>query len=306
MIHLLFNRLTQGLITLIALSFAVFALSRSIGDPLLFLLPPDAGQEDIARLVALYRFDEPVVVQYWFYLVDVLRGDLGVSVRRQVPVAQIIWERAGVSLLLISSSLAWSVACGLILGTVAAVWKGTLLDQTIRLIVACAQAAPAFWIAIILIHFLAVEWALLPASATEGWRGIILPSICLGLFVMAGMARLVRSKMLEALSQDYVLKARAIGLPGHVVVFRHAFRNVLLPVVTFIGDYLAIMVTSAVVVESVFAFPGLGSLALEAVFTRDYPLILGVTLVIAVFILTVNLVVDMCYGLLDPRVRAHS
>jgi len=236
-------------------------------------------------------------------MLDAIRGDLGVSVRKQVPVAALIAERAAASAILIAASMTWSVLGGIVLGILAAIFRGKLIDHTIRMVVAVAQAAPAFWVAIVLIHLLSVELRWLPASSTGGVLAVVLPAFCLGLFVLSGMTRLVRSKMLDALSQDYVLKARAMGLGEFSVVVRHAFRNVLLPVITFVGDYLAILITSAVVIETVFGWPGLGNLALEAVFTRDYPLILGVTIVIAAFIMLVNLVVDFCYGLLDPRVR---
>jgi peptide/nickel transport system permease protein len=303
MLRYVSDRLLQAALTLLILSVAVFFLSRVLGDPIAFMLPFDSLPSDIIRVRQQLGLDQPLIVQYWNWVVGVVSGDLGVSTRQQIPVLQLILDRAHASLILCGAALLWASSLSLVLGVGAAVYKDTFLDRLARVIAIVGQSAPPFWLGIVLIQLFSVRMHVLPSAGIGSWSHLVMPAFTVGLFGVAGMTRLVRSGMLEVLDSEFVKKARIMGTPEWRVIWKHALKNAAIPVLTFAGEYFGILIAAAVVVETVFAWPGIGRLAYEAVFTRDYPLIQGITLTIALLVLAMNLFVDLLYLIVDPRIR---
>lgn len=299
----LISRLLQLLVTLLVIAVVIFLLSRVLGDPTTFMLPLDATEEDVQRLRELLGLDQPLPAQFLLFLQGLLVGDLGFSVRLQQPVLQIIGDRLGASVLLAAVSVAWALMVSVALGTLAAMRQGTWADHAANLLAVIGQSAPSFWFGLLLIQLFAVQLQWLPASGTGTPYHLVLPAFTLGLVALAGLTRLVRSSMLEVLKADYITKARMMGLPESRVIFRHALPNAMLPVLTYAGELFAILIAAAVAVEVVFAWPGIGRLAFEAVFNRDHALVQGIVIVVAVFVMGVNLIVDLLYALIDPRIR---
>jgi peptide/nickel transport system permease protein len=297
------RRLVQTALTLFLLSMVIFLLARVLGDPIAFMLPFDAAPQDVARLRQQLGFDRPLAVQYWDFVSGLLRGDLGVSTRARTPVRTLIAEHWPKSLLLAGSALAWALMVSLVLGVVAAARRGGVADAVARTVAVLGQSVPTFWIGIVLIQLLSVRLELLPSSGYGTLAHLVMPSFSVGLLAVAGLTRLLRSSMLEVLDSEFVKKARIMGVPERTVIWKHALRNALIPVIAFAGQYFGLLIAAGVVVETVFAWPGAGRLAHQAVFTRDYPLIQGVVLVMAAFVLLINLGVDVLYAYVDPRIR---
>jgi peptide/nickel transport system permease protein len=299
----LLTRVVQSAATLVILSVAVFLLARSTGDPLTLILPIEATPQDYANARREFGLDGPLPVQYARFMSRVLRGDFGMSLYARLPVNQLIGERLPNSLKLASFSMAVSVLLAFPLGVMAAVKKETAVDRAAQVIAVLGQSLPTFWVGIVLIEVVAGRLQWLPAGDIGGLSHYILPGFTLGWFVVAGMMRLVRSGMLEVLDSDYVKMARVKGVPEPRVIWLHALKNALIPVITFAGVYFAILVTTAIIVETVFAWPGMGRLAYEGIITRDFPVIQAVVLVTAVIVAAVNLGVDCLYAAIDPRIR---
>jgi peptide/nickel transport system permease protein len=278
-------------------------LARATGDPLAMVLPMGATEEDYANARAYLGLDRPYVEQYLSFVGRAVRGDFGTSIRARRPVGELLGERLPNSLKLASFAMAISIAMAFPLGVMAAVKKGTALDQAAQVVSILGQSLPTFWLAIVLIEFIAGRLQWLPAVGDETFASYILPGFTLGWFVVAGMMRLLRSGMLEVLDSEYVKLARVKGVVEARVVWLHALKNALIPVVTFAGIYFSILVTTAIVVETVFAWPGLGRLAYEGITGRDFPVIQAVVLVTAAIVAVVNLGVDCLYAVIDPRVR---
>jgi peptide/nickel transport system permease protein len=296
-------RVLQSLVALAILSIVVFVLARATGDPLAMVLPMGATEEDYANARAYLGLDRPYVEQYLSFVGRAVRGDFGTSIRARRPVGELLGERLPNSLKLASFAMAISIAMAFPLGVMAAVKKGTALDQAAQVVSILGQSLPTFWLAIVLIEFIAGRLQWLPAVGDETFASYILPGFTLGWFVVAGMMRLLRSGMLEVLDSEYVKLARVKGVVEARVVWLHALKNALIPVVTFAGIYFSILVTTAIVVETVFAWPGLGRLAYEGITGRDFPVIQAVVLVTAAIVAVVNLGVDCLYAVIDPRVR---
>ena len=233
-------------------------------------------------------------------------GDFGTSIRARRPVIELLRQRLPSSLALGAFSMVVSLLIAFPLGVLAAVRKGTALDTGAKIVAALGQALPTFWVGIVLIEIVAGRLQWLPAGGNDSPAHYILPGFTLGWFVIAGLMRLLRSSMLEVLDSDYVKTARAKGAGEPAVVWRHALKNALIPVVTFAGVYFAILVTTAIVVETVFAWPGMGRLAVQAVLGRDFPVVQGAAIMGAVVFLTVSLMIDLLYGWVDPRLRAAA
>ena len=300
------TRLVQSAATLLILSVVVFLLARSTGDPLTLILPMEATPQDYANARRQFGLDRPLPVQYAIFLGQILRGDLGTSLYARLPVNQLIRERLPNSLKLASFAMGVSILLALPLGVMAAVKKDTAVDRTAQIVAVLGQSLPTFWVGIVLIELIAGRLQWLPPGGTGGLEHYILPGFTLGWFVVAGMMRLVRSGMLEVLDSEYVKMARVKGVGESRVVWLHALKNALIPVVTFAGVYFAILVTTAIVVETVFAWPGMGRLAYEGIITRDFPVIQAVVLVTALVVAVVNLGVDCLYAIIDPRIRGLS
>ncbi len=303
MARFLLTRLIQSVATLVLLSLVIFVLARATGDPLTLILPMVATEEDFVNARRYLGLDQPLPVQYLKFVGKAATGDFGTSIRARRPVIELLRQRLPNSLALGAFSMAVSLLIAFPLGVLAAVRKGTALDTGAKIVAALGQALPTFWVGIVLIEIVAGRLQWLPAGGNDSPAHYILPGFTLGWFVIAGLMRLLRSSMLEVLDSDYVKTARAKGAGEPAVVWRHALKNALIPVVTFAGVYFAILVTTAIVVETVFAWPGMGRLAYEAITARDFPVIQAVVLVTAVIVVAVNLVVDSLYACIDPRIR---
>jgi peptide/nickel transport system permease protein len=303
-IRFVLARLLQSLVALAILSVVVFILARATGDPLHLILPMSATQEDYAEARRYLGLDRPYVEQYFSFVGKAIQGDFGNSIRARRPVIELIQERLPNSLKLAVFAMGVSLAMAFPLGVMAAVKKGTSVDRVAQVIAVLGQSLPTFWLAIVLVEFIAGRLQWLPAAGNDaGLASYVLPGFTLGWFVVAGMMRLLRSSMLEVLDSDYVKLARVKGVVERRVVWMHALKNALIPVVTFAGIYFAILVTTAIVVETVFAWPGLGRLAYEGISSRDFPVIQAVVLTTAAIVAVVSLCVDCLYAVIDPRIR---
>jgi len=302
MYQFIIQRLLQALATIIVVSIVVFLFVHLSGDPSALLLPDQATPEDIARLRAQLGLDRPLHIQYFAFMRDFWRGEALKSFRYDLPVLPLVLGALRWTLALVGAAMLISVVVAIPLGTVAALTRGSLLDVAIRVLAVFGQSMPSFWVAMMLMLFIAVKLKLLPVSGL-GWRHAVLPIATLTFFQIAVLLRLFRSEMLEVIHQDYIRTARAKGLGETAVVYRHAFKNTAIPVVTMVGLQFSTLVTGAVVTEPIFAWPGVGFLLVNSVFLRDYPVVVGAAVVAAIIVTTVNLGVDILYSLLDPRIR---
>ena len=303
MLRFVLARLVQSLVALAILTVVVFVLARATGDPLQLILPMSASEEDYANARQYLGLDRSYVEQYLSFVGKALTGDFGNSLRARRPVIELIRDRLPNSLKLAAFAMTVSLLMAFPLGVLAAVRKGTAIDRAAQVIAVLGQSLPTFWVAIVLIEVVAGRLQWLPAAGSERLASYVLPGFTLGWFVVAGMMRLLRSGMLEVLDSEYVKLARVKGVAEHRVVWLHALKNALIPVVTFAGIYFSILVTTAIVVETVFAWPGLGRLAYEAITSRDFPVIQAVVLTTAAIVALVNLSVDCLYAFIDPRIR---
>jgi len=297
------QRILQGAVTLLVISLIIFLLARLSGDPLQIMLSEEATKEDYAIAAQHWGLDRPLTQQYLTFLGNALRGDFGRSIRLGRPALELVWERLPATLKLAGASIAVSLLIAIPIGVLSAVRRDTALDYVGKVIALLGQSMPSFWLGIVLIWVFAVMLGWLPASGTGGPQHFVLPAIALGWFQVAAVMRLVRSAMLDVLDSEYVKLARIKGVAERAVVWKHCLRNAMIPVVTLFGVFFALLVTGAIVTETVFAWPGVGRLTYEAVIFRDYPLLQAIILLKAVIVLGVNLVVDILYAYLDPRVR---
>lgn len=303
MIRFVVVRLLQSLVALAILTIVVFILARATGDPLHMILPMSATEEDYANARAYLGLDKPYVHQYLSFVGKAVTGDFGNSIRARKPVVELLQERLPNSLKLALFAMIVSLGLAFPLGVMAAVKKDTAIDRIAQIVAVLGQSLPTFWVAIILVEVVAGRLQWLPAGGITGFSSYALPGFTLGWFVVAGMMRLLRSGMLEVLDSEYVKLARVKGVVEHRVIWLHALKNALIPVVTFAGIYFAILVTTAIVVETVFAWPGLGRLAYDGITSRDFPVIQAVVLTTAAIVAAVNLCVDCLYAFIDPRIR---
>ncbi len=299
------RRLAQSLIVLLGISIVVFIILHLTGDPTLLMLPPDASAEEIARFRRAMGFDDPLPVQYWRFLRGVLQGDFGNSLRHDEPALGLVWDRMPATLELTTVALGIALLLAIPAGIVSAVFRNTVLDYVSTVVALIGQAMPTFWLGIMLILIFSVSLRLLPSSGRGDFTNLILPAVTLGLFTTARIMRLTRSGMLEVLGQDYVRTARAKGVGERGVVWKHALKNAGIPVVTIVGLELGTLLGGAVITETIFAWPGVGRLSVQAIYNRDYPLVQAAVFVLASIFVLVNLVVDLMYTYLDPRIRVR-
>ena len=297
------RRLVQGAVLLFVLALVVFALARVTGNPADLLLPEDATREDRADLLRTLGLDRPVHEQLLAFLGGAVRGDLGQSIRYRKSATEVFFERLPNTLSLVPLALAAAILISVPLGVLAAVHRGTFIDRCCSAVAVLGIATPSFWLGIVLIYVFSIQLGWLPSARMGGPSHYVLPVVTLAAFLVAGMMRLVRSSMLEVLDSEFVKLARIKGLSQTVVIWKHCLSNALIPVVTLFGVFFALLVTGAIVTETVFAWPGVGRLTYEAVIFRDYPLLQAVILLKGAIVLGVNLVVDVLYAYLDPRVR---
>jgi len=285
---------------------AVFALVHLSGDPVLLVVSPDAPPEVVTTTRHVLGFDRPLYEQFGRYLGNALQGNLGVSLRMNRPVTTLILERLPATLQLTVAALVIAVVVAIPAGIVSAVKRGTLIDRLAMAGAVAGQAVPIFWLALLLIAFFGVRLRWLPVYGSGSLAHFVLPAVSLSTIIMGRLARLVRSSMLEVLGQDYVRTARAKGVGESRVLAVHALKNAAIPIVTLLGLQFAQLLGGAVVTETIFAWPGIGRLVVEAIFNRDFPVVQGVVLVVSLIFVAVNLLVDLSYAVLDPRIRTET
>ena len=297
------RRLLIALITVLVVSVIIFIMSRVSGDPRHIYLDDYSTQEDWDRMGVVLGLDKPYYQQYGIFLTKAIRGDLGDSIKEGEPVTDVILDRLPNTLLLGFTAFAFSVILGVPLGVLSAVKRGSALDQLGKVIALIGQSAPPFWLGIMLMFFFAVRLDWVPPYGRQDWNSIFLPAVTLGWFYVAANLRLVRSAMLDVLDSEYIKLARAKGVPYRMIIFKHALRNALIAPLTFAGVTLGALVTGSLVVETVFAWPGLGKLAIDALFGFDFPLLQGVVIVFTLLYVGAALMVDILYAYIDPRIR---
>lgn len=302
MFRFAFVRIGQTLITAIFVSMIVFSLARITGDPALTLLPTEATQEDRDFFRKQYGLDQPIYLQYLTFAKNVVSGDLGTSFRFREPALQLVLEGLSATLLLGISSMILATIIALPLGVLSAVKRDTWIDTFTRWLAALGQSTPSFWLGLLLVLFFSVYLGWLPTSGHGELKHLVLPALTLSFFTAGAIARLTRSNMLEALRSDFVRFERLSGLSEWRIVVRHALRNASIPIVTFLALQFGVLLSGAVVTETVFAWPGIGRIVIDAINTRDYPVLQAAVIVSAFLILFLNLLVDLFYAWLDPRV----
>jgi len=299
-------RLGHALISLFVLLVITWGIVRLTGDPVNFLVPPEATvqQRELAR--QRLGLDRPLIVQFGDYIGGVLRGDLGISYRRaslNTPVADAIVERVPATVYMGLAALLVAVLIGLPLGIYAAYWRGSVFDTVARFLAALGQAVPEFWFGLMLILVFAVGLGVLPSGGAGDPKHVVLPAFTLAFSLVAGLVRLLRSSMIEVLGSEYVSLHRIKGLPEREILWKHALRNAGLTTLTYMGMMVASLLTGSVLVETIFNWPGIGRLFIEAVSFRDFPLIQGLILVFGATYIAMNLLVDVLYLVLNPRLR---
>ena len=299
----LIGRIVQSLVSVVVVSMVVFALVRLSGDPIRIMAPAEASEADINAMRAYLGLDRPWPVQYVAFVTRALRGDFGQSVRFRRPALDLVLERYGATLELGGLAVLVVIAVALPVGVYAAVKRGSPLDYAARAFAGLGQAVPPFWLGLLLILVFGVMLHWLPTSGRGTPLHIILPGITLGWFAVAGLMRLTRSAMLDVLGSEYVKLARIKGLPERRVIWTHAFKNAALPVVTFAGLVFVALLNGSIIIETVFGWPGVGLLVIEAVDSRDYPIVQTVVLFLSVMYIGVNLLVDVLYAYLNPKIR---
>jgi peptide/nickel transport system permease protein len=296
-------RIIQAIVSLLVVMTIVFMLSRLSGDPVQLLADISASEEQMEAIRRDLGLDKPLAVQWASYVRDMFVFDLGESVTSRQPVRELIWQRLPNTLQLGFAAMAISIVIGLPIGIYTAVHRGTRWDGVARLFAVLGQSMPSFWLGVLLILIFAVVLGVLPPGGKEGPTSIILPAFSMGYLTTAAIMRLTRSSMLDVLNAEYIKLARIKGLSETKVIWKHALKNSLIPVITFSVVLFTLFLGAAVVTETVFAWPGLGSLILDGVRTRDYPLIQGGVVVFSAIYILANLLVDILYGYLDPRIR---
>ena len=298
------KRLGQTVIALIITTIFIFLLVRLTGDPTLTMLPMASTEEDRVRLRAELGLDKPLSEQYWIFLKSAVRGDFGTSISSPGRTSMNLILSYGLnSVRLGVVAMLFAVLLGLPLGVLAAVKRGRTLDAIARMIAVLGQSAPLFWVGLVLMYLFAIRWHVFPVVGTEGLSACVLPGVTVGWFVTGGLMRLVRSSMIETLGSDYVTFARSKGVSETVVIWKHALKNALIPVVTFSAMYFSLLVSGVVVVEVVFAWPGLGLLLYRACLGRDFPVVQLLILVLTALVIGTNLIMDIIYAYIDPRIR---
>jgi peptide/nickel transport system permease protein len=298
------RRLWQSALTLVGVSVLVFVILRVVpGDPAKMLLPDGAPQSAVDELNRQLGLHEPLYVQYGLFLRSVFRGDFGQSFQYRAPALRVVVERLAATVQLALAALLITVGVGVSLGIVAAVRRGTGYDYASTVLAVLGQSLPNFWLGIMLILLFGVALRWLPTSGFESWRHLILPAVTLAAFPMALVARLTRSSMLEILGRDFIRTGRAKGLAERAVILRHALRNAAVPLLTVLGLQIGTLLGGAVITESVFAWPGMGKLVVDAIFFRDFPVVQTVLILSATVFVVINLLVDLLYTVIDPRIR---
>jgi peptide/nickel transport system permease protein len=297
------KRLAQTLVTIWIVTLVVFMLTRITGDPVDLLLSPDASAEDRAVARKAWGLDQPVYVQYWRYVSGMMHGDFGTSIKWDEPTLNIFLERFGATVQLATFAMVVSATFGITIGVLSAKAPGGKIDTFGRAWALAGQSMPTFWVGIMLILIFAVWLRVLPTSGTGGFRHLILPGFTLGWYSMAAFTRLARSAMLNVLDSEFIKMCRIKGLPERMVIWKHAAKNASLPILTLFGVQFVQFLSGSLVTETVFAWPGVGRLAVWSVYSRDYPVVQTIVVIVSSGYLFVNLFIDILYAYIDPRIR---
>ncbi|CTQ31996.1 ABC transporter permease [Jannaschia rubra] len=315
MLSFILRRILIAIPTILLISVFVFSLQKLLpGDPVLAMAGEERDPEVIAFLREKYRLNDPIPVQYAHWVGNAVRGDLGMSLRTNQPVLELIGEKLPVTIQLATMAMIFAMGIGIPAGILSAVRKGTVTDYVANVVALSGLSIPNFWLGIMLILLVSVKWQLLPASgyvpfADDPWRSVqvmLMPAFVLGTALAATLMRHTRSAMLTVLTSDYVRTARAKGLSERRVILKHAFRNALTPIVTLSALLFGELIAGAVLTEQIFTIPGFGKLVVDAVFNRDYAVVQGIVLVTAVGFIVMNLLADVAYVLLNPRLRSQT
>lgn len=306
MLRFALGRLIQSIPALVGVTLVAFVLIQLSGDITTVMLPPEATDAQRAELRARYGLDRPLPVQYVSYVGRLLRGDFGQSLTDSRPAIEVVLSRMSATLELTLAAMAIGVLLAIPLGVLAALKRDSIFDRMLTVVVVLGQSIPSFWLSMLLVLVFAVRFPLFPVSGRGGWEHLVLPAVTLATWPLTLTARLTRSGMIDVLSQDYILTARAKGLREFTIARRHALRNAMLPIVTVLGLNLGGMLGGAVVTETVFAWPGIGTLVLSTVLARDFPVVLAVLVLVATIFILINCAIDVLYVLIDPRVRTLS
>ena len=306
MLRHLAGRLAQAAVASFGVLTIVFFVMRLSGDPTLLLVPEGASAEQVAQLRAALGFDRPLAVQYLAYVGDLARLELGESLVQRAPVAAIVGERIPYTLALAGGALLVALGIGIPAGIAMAVWRGGMLERVLAAVVLAGQSLPTFWSGILLILFFGVYLGWLPTSGADGLASLVMPALALGALTMSTFARMARISVLDELSRDYVTAARARGLSVAAAVFRHVLRNAAIPVVTIAALEIGNLLAGAVIVETVFAWPGIGQLAIQSIQARDFLVVQTIVLFVSSVYIAMNLLADLAYAAIDPRIRVRG
>jgi peptide/nickel transport system permease protein len=297
------KRLFHSIFVLVGISLVVFIILHLTGDPAALLMPMDATPEQVAQFRQEMGFNDPVLVQYWRFFKGTLRGDFGQSFRHSQPALDLVMERMPATIQLTFAAMVIALFVAIPVGIISAIRRNSILDHIGMTGALLGQSTPVFWLGIMLILIFSVNLQWFPSSGRGEIQNLVLPAITLGMFTMARTARMMRSSMLEVLGQEYMKTAKAKGLNPLTVVLKHALKNAAIPVVTIIGMELGTLLGGAVITETIFAWPGVVRLAVQAIYNRDYPVVQAAVFLLAAIFVLVNLVVDLLYTYLDPRVK---
>ena len=297
------RRFLLGVLCIIGVSIIIFGATRLSGDVTYLMLPEEATQQEVDELRAVLGLDKPIPVQYFIFVKNVARGDLGKSIRYNRPAMEMVLERMPATIQLALAGFVISIVVGLLIGVTSATRRGSLLDTFGKLFALTGQAMPNFWLGIMAILLFSVTLGWLPTSGRGGIEHLIMPAVTVSWFSTAALMRLARSSMLDVLDSEYIKMARLKGNPEWIVVWKHGLRNALIPVVTMGGLQLSMLLGGVVIIENVFSWPGLGKLLVEAIYSRDYSLVQAGVFVTSTILIACNLAVDLLYGVIDPRIR---
>lgn len=297
------QRIVQALVSVFGVATLIFFILRLTGDPVLLMVPQNATAEDIAVLRHALGLDQPLGLQYISFLQQIFTGNLGYSYVQKMPVINIMMDRIPYTIDLAMSALILTVIIGIPMGMITAIYKGTWIEKVCMPFILVGQSMPAFWTGILLIMLLAVKLRWLPSSGADSLQSLILPAITLASLSIATVARMTRSSMLEELGQDYVRTARSKGVGVPRLLYRHLLRNASIPIITIIGLECANLLGGSVVTETIFAWPGLGQLTIQSIAARDFPLVQAIVVLGAAVYIFINLITDLVYGWVDPRIK---
>jgi ABC-type dipeptide/oligopeptide/nickel transport system permease component len=302
MLRYILKRLWHTAYVIVGISMISFFFIHLSGDPVMLMLPGDASDQEIEELREQLGFNDPLYVQYARFAIKAVQGDFGESLYYHVPVMELVIERLPASLELAVSAMIFALVLAIPLGILSAVKRGSMLDMGSMFGALLGISMPHFWLGIMMMLFFSIHLGWLPTSGRGTFAHLIMPAVSLGLSLMAMFARLTRSVMLEVLSLDYIRTARAKGLKEQVIIYKHALKNALIPLVTVAGMQFGFLIGGTVIIETVFAWPGLGRLVIQAIFGRDYPLVQGIVFVFSFIFVGLNLLVDILYVYLDPQI----